>query len=856
MIEKIEQKQIDDNSVSKLSTRPNAPSAMGGNGLNAAELRARFDALAKLAIDKINEILAYLNGDELKDGTTAPPFASLIKFTGDGGTYTLYEVLEWLQSKDFAEKIILSEDGKYTLAQFYDDFNEWLAGTGFAEKINLVAVANGENYTLAQFFQDFNITPSFGTLVGVEHSGNEIVDYIHGDGISYKSKINFIFQDFCYPANQEFPNETLIPIVAGDHIEFSTDDRDKVVEISAIVEQSFNANSTEAQSGKAVSGAIQPLSESIAQIQNKISSLEAQVDLYPLFTFHSNQNMEAIVSGYTDTISFNRVVDGKTEEVFNKEPSVGDIFFAYGQSADGVRFHMTAVITAIDDTDNPSQATFKALEVYEDAGEGGISIDPNYDPNSLNAQSGKAVAEAIESVEEQIPLVLPYIFKWGKNAPITQGETNTVAAKYFNRIPKKDDHFFGYFYIESIENGEITHKDYHVSAKVIDVPKNVQPDNAITFEVLEAVQFIPTVDQAYQPTSTNPQSGKAVAQAIADAPKEVHNITSIDETYDTVESLPPSADNGTTYFVVNGYDEDDENPAPSLYAYNGSAWEFKAKLKAHTLYCVLTGKNSGIYRYTMSEPYLVLAEQAVEERANQKFSNAATAHKEGTTVAITDISPITHGVRVWDKANPDRPVSVYLSENEYDPSTTVEEQKVSVVKGDGFIRVIPKSFDGGVICAVCSFTAKTSGTYHFSCDFSHTGTVTSPLNRENEILFFIDGAYLELVKLTNGANTTYVLKNIPAGSVIKASFYPSVTGAEISTNYVATLSNIFIGESAMEVEVEAGGTVSSRYPDMAIIAKDTSTTLAVEYNRDINKVEAGLKSYIERLLGVIENGTY
>ena len=500
----ISDSEIAQNSVSSLPTRPNAPTSMGGAGLSSPALRARFDALAMLAINKINAILKSLNGEE-----DATPFAKYIQTTlenGEGGTYTLYDVLEWLQSNDFAEKIILSEDGEYTLAQFYNDFNAWLSGEDFAKKIILVEVPNGENYTLAQFFQDFNITPSFGTLVGVEHWGNENVDLIHGDGISYTSKIRFNFQDFCYPTSQEFQNDTLIPIVAGDHIEFSPDDRGKVVGISAIVEQSFNENSTEAQSGIAVSGAIQPLSDSIATIQNKISSLEAQVDLYPLFTFHSNQNMEAIVSGYTDTISFNRVVDGKTEEVFNKEPSVGDIFFAYGQSADSVRFHMTAVITAIDNTDNPSQATFKALEVYEDAGEGAIAIDPNYDPKSLNAQSGKAVREAVAGVQEQIPLVLPYTFEWSDTEKVAVGADNTVNAEHFNRTPKGGDIFFINLYETH------TDKYYHVSAEIQGFTDDTE--DKVLFKLIEVFEY-PSVDQEYSPESDNAQSGKAVREAVA-----------------------------------------------------------------------------------------------------------------------------------------------------------------------------------------------------------------------------------------------------------------------------------------------------------------------------------------------------
>lgn len=246
------------------------------------------------------------------------------------------------------------------------------------------------------------------------------------------------------------------------------------------------------------------------------------------------------------------------------------------------------------------------------------------------------------------------------------------------------------------------------------------------------------------------------------------------------------------------------------------------------------GDINTLYNVDLAWVWEAIDTKCSNEEANQQFSNAVKGYVEGKSVALTDISPIQHGVRVWNKANPDSPVIVYVSENKFDSSTTTAVQYANVEAGDDFVRVTPTNFDGGVTCMLFTFTAQTSGTYHFSCDFSHTGTVTS--NRPNEILFYQNDVLLAVIKLTNGESRTVSLKNITAGSVIKARFYPTtVGGAVISTDYVATLSNIFIGEGAMEVEVEEGGTVSSLYPGMAIIAKDTSTTLCVEYNRDINK---------------------
>lgn len=120
-----------------------------------------------------------------------------------------------------------------------------------------------------------------------------------------------------------------------------------------------------------------------------------------------------------------------------------------------------------------------------------------------------------------------------------------------------------------------------------------------------------TVDQTYDPNSANAQSGIAVAKAIAEIPKEIVNITTIDQTYNTVEDLNKitNASNGMTVLV---------NSKQALYAYDGTKneWKFKVALRPHTAYIVLSGNKSGIYRYTMSAPYLVTAEENAVGKAN------------------------------------------------------------------------------------------------------------------------------------------------------------------------------------------------------------------------------------------------
>ena len=123
----ISKEEIEKASVSSLPTRPNAPPAMGGSGMSPRQLRERFDALATLAIEKINAVLASLNGETI-NGEDATPFAQYIQTTlgkEGGGNYTLAEVLSWLHDETFAGKIILVDgEDPYTLAEFYGEFGD------------------------------------------------------------------------------------------------------------------------------------------------------------------------------------------------------------------------------------------------------------------------------------------------------------------------------------------------------------------------------------------------------------------------------------------------------------------------------------------------------------------------------------------------------------------------------------------------------------------------------------------------------------------------------------------------------------------------------------------------------------
>lgn len=425
MIEKIKQEQIDANSVGKLSTRPNAPSAMGGNGLDAAQLRARFDALAKLAIDKINELLAYLNGDELKDGTTAPSFASLIKFTGDDGVeYTLEGILEALQNGEF-----FPVDTNYNPGSNYPQSGKAVSRVEAIAKL----------YADAQFSKALGLYESVAE--GLESAEQRI------------EEVDQQSQQRTERAKQELV----------DYVEEALKDIDVDVQVSGAI-GAHNINPYAHQDIRSQLGALRD------RINAALNSDDTSLDQLKEIVAYIKSNKSLIDAITTSKVSVDAIVD---------------------------------------------------------------NLSTNDSKKVLSAKQGMVLKQEIDGM---------------------------------------------------------------------------------------------AAETAYNPESTKAQSGKAVAQAIAAIPKEVHNITSIDNTYETVDSLPKGADNGTTYLV---------NENQSLYAYNGQtgSWEFKAKLKAHTLYCVLTGEKAGLYRYTMAAPYLLTVESHTLQEAKD-YTDAKITQEAGESETL------------------------------------------------------------------------------------------------------------------------------------------------------------------------------------------------------------------------------
>lgn len=110
--EKITDTQIADLRVSSLPTRPNAPSAFGGRGYSAEEMKAAFDRLPVLIAERLNSLIDDIGAEPstsisasiLTGISEAHTLARLFSDITDGslatylkvGDYTLEELLRTL----------------------------------------------------------------------------------------------------------------------------------------------------------------------------------------------------------------------------------------------------------------------------------------------------------------------------------------------------------------------------------------------------------------------------------------------------------------------------------------------------------------------------------------------------------------------------------------------------------------------------------------------------------------------------------------------------------------------------------------------------------------------------------------
>lgn len=101
-IEKISAEAVLNNSMERLSNRPTAASRFGRGGMTPHELKAYQDRLARIAIDKINELIALFNAGASPESIAAAITTPIPVNDTDGEFKTLYEVMDDLINGDAA----------------------------------------------------------------------------------------------------------------------------------------------------------------------------------------------------------------------------------------------------------------------------------------------------------------------------------------------------------------------------------------------------------------------------------------------------------------------------------------------------------------------------------------------------------------------------------------------------------------------------------------------------------------------------------------------------------------------------------------------------------------------------------
>ena len=118
---KITESEIKDLKIASLPTRPTAPSAFGGRGYTAEDMKAAFDKLPLIAISRLNSLIDDVAGE---DGiVTSIP-------TGLSEGHTLAELFADIVSGAFAEYLMV---GGRSLADAINEIEARLDAKGGKE---------------------------------------------------------------------------------------------------------------------------------------------------------------------------------------------------------------------------------------------------------------------------------------------------------------------------------------------------------------------------------------------------------------------------------------------------------------------------------------------------------------------------------------------------------------------------------------------------------------------------------------------------------------------------------------------------------------------------------------------------
>lgn len=173
------------------------------------------------------------------------------------------------------------------------------------------------------------------------------------------------------------------------YIDVTDNDRKKINE--TIINQIYDKNSQNAQSGKAVAEAINNKAPKVAEgwaVYPKALAVKSMPEL---------ENIDGIFYPKNSDYKHLNIDDG-----YSKDPAIPDISLAKGFIA--TRDKTTGNLwtgTPIDDEDCANKKYVDEAVASSGGGGGSITVDQTYNAESENAQSGKAVAEAINEIDDK-----------------------------------------------------------------------------------------------------------------------------------------------------------------------------------------------------------------------------------------------------------------------------------------------------------------------------------------------------------------------------------------------------------------------------------------------------------------------
>lgn len=193
-----------------------------------------------------------------------------------------------------------------------------------------------------------------------------------------------------------------------------------------------------------------------------------------------------------------------------------------------------------------------------------------------------------------------------------------------------------------------------------------------------------TVDETVDPTSDNPVSGKAVAQALSSiAPSSSSDSGVVMVTY-WDEQLPQTGMSEGEYAL-------DYNDRYNVYRYNGTSWDDLGEADTQTLYVNID--NGGIYRYLKEYKLMTMLgggfDKAISDKSTHKTSPSSLAVWnlfEGLSDYVNELgeNPKYRVIRLWEQQAEPRDLVGWVVGDLYYDETSRTLYKVTAEQGGEF----------------------------------------------------------------------------------------------------------------------------------------------------------------------------